>query len=158
MKLEQLENSISFEVIDLYKKRERLLESTKMNTLKIKIIYCERVYSHSRKLHNPTPVGTFIPNSLKLVTSCTISYTFSKPLSALRRKSAHQPFFYFPGLNILQRIRSGLAYVLCSAGVSGARANRPHGEQPALQEQPNLPGQVFAYSRSICRRNACLVA
>ena len=38
MKLEQLENSISFEVIDLYKKRERLLESTKMNTLKIVFI------------------------------------------------------------------------------------------------------------------------
>ena len=77
-----------------------------MNTLKIKIIYCERICSRSQKLHTPTPVGTFIPNSYKLVTLCTRFYTFSWPVSALPHIFMLKAFRSLARINVLPRVKA----------------------------------------------------
>lgn len=78
----------------------------------------------------PTTVGAFFPNSFKrffpnsfkLVTSCNSFYIFSRPLSALRRKSAKDSFHYLSGLNARQQTKASSRLVYDRNSNIGERA------------------------------------
>ncbi|MCO6475417.1 MAG: hypothetical protein J5I94_02290 [Phaeodactylibacter sp.] len=72
----------------------------------------------------------FFPNSFKLVTTCTIIYTFSKPLSAHRSKPAHHSPFYFSGLNILTGIKAITRLVYDQIPLEGVWAIAARGYHP----------------------------
>lgn len=101
-----------------------------MDKLHIYIILNVYICPYSQKLHDPTPVGPFFPNSLKLVKSCSLLYTFARPDSALPHTATYEPLRYVPGLNFLPRDKSqfkaGLRLKLHLRRTGNLRPAPPH--------------------------------
>ncbi len=77
-----------------------------MNRLNKILIHNVYICLHSQKLTIPASVGYIIPNSLKLVTSCSYFYTFCGSLSGLPLAITYEPFLFSTGRNILQQVKS----------------------------------------------------